>query len=193
MICNKIAGVVLGSVADAPIMEGGGELIVIYVNGVKGCVDLKAAGTLVDARAFINKYFNFDLRFPSFLFQAGSLLVDKCQDINTLAWHLIGKPVTLVAEEGELLLHGYNKNIHMTDVKGTDNLSDVRSYIDEYFDDGAMPSNYLFQVGSVIIPRSGEVNTPAWPCLGRAFVIVSVYSEGTGSTQSKATNIIEDV
>eukprot|EP00957_Ditylum_brightwellii_P188998 14388045-Ditylum_brightwellii.AAC.1 len=63
----------------------------------------------------------------------------------------------------------------MTDVKRTDNLSDVSSYIDEYFDDSAIPSNCLFQVGFVIIPRSEE------------------DSEGTKSTQSKATHIIEDI
>eukprot|EP00957_Ditylum_brightwellii_P051247 3885658-Ditylum_brightwellii.AAC.1 len=100
-------------------MEEEGELTVTCVNGAKG--------------------------HPPFLFQVGSLLVCKCQEVNTPACYLIGKPVTLIAGERELLVHGCDGSIGMAHVKRTDNLSDVRSYIDEYFDDGAMPSNYLFQ------------------------------------------------
>eukprot|EP00957_Ditylum_brightwellii_P054553 4133576-Ditylum_brightwellii.AAC.2 len=147
--------------------------------------------TLFNARAYINAYFDFDLMYPPFLFQVGSLLVEKCQKVNTPAWHLLGKPATLVAEEGKLLVHSSNRNIGMADVKRADNLSNVRSYINEYFDDGTMQSNHLFQVASVIIHRSEEVNTPVWPCLGRAFAIISVDSEGTVSMQSKATHINE--
>eukprot|EP00957_Ditylum_brightwellii_P055841 4230947-Ditylum_brightwellii.AAC.1 len=113
--------------------------------------------------------------------------------MNTPAWHLIGKPVTLVAEGKELVVCTHNGYTCVVDVKRTDTLSDVRSYIEDYFDDHLKPSNYLFEVGSVIISRSEEMNTPAWPYLGRRFVIVLIDSEGIGSSQSKATHIIEDV
>eukprot|EP00957_Ditylum_brightwellii_P160537 12221405-Ditylum_brightwellii.AAC.1 len=89
MICDMIEEIVLGSVADVPFMEEEGELIVTHVNGVKCCADVKTTDTLVDARAYIDEYIDFDLRGPQFLFQVASLLVDKCEEMNTPAWHLI--------------------------------------------------------------------------------------------------------
>eukprot|EP00957_Ditylum_brightwellii_P052281 3965346-Ditylum_brightwellii.AAC.1 len=64
-----IEEVVLGSVADVLFMEEEGELIVTCVNEVKCCVDVKTTDTLVDNRAYINEYNDFDLRGPPFLFQ----------------------------------------------------------------------------------------------------------------------------
>eukprot|EP00957_Ditylum_brightwellii_P201192 15324516-Ditylum_brightwellii.AAC.1 len=59
MIGDMIEEVVLGSVADVPLMEEEGELIVTCVNGVKCCVDVKTTDTLVDARAYVNEYMEF--------------------------------------------------------------------------------------------------------------------------------------
>eukprot|EP00957_Ditylum_brightwellii_P084483 6424320-Ditylum_brightwellii.AAC.1 len=53
-----IEEVVFGSVADVPFMEEKRKLSVTCVNGVKGCVDVKMIGTLVDARSYINEYFD---------------------------------------------------------------------------------------------------------------------------------------
>eukprot|EP00957_Ditylum_brightwellii_P052538 3984029-Ditylum_brightwellii.AAC.1 len=66
-------------------MEEEGELTVTCVNGVNCCVDVKTTDTLVDARACINEYIDLDLRGPPFLFQVGSLLADKCEEMNTPA------------------------------------------------------------------------------------------------------------
>eukprot|EP00957_Ditylum_brightwellii_P005848 444786-Ditylum_brightwellii.AAC.2 len=75
-------------------------------------------------------------------------------------------------EEGEeLIVIGVSGVKGCVDVKRTDTLVDTRAYINTY----------------------EEVNTLAWPCLSRSFAIMSAGSEGTGSTQSKAANIIEDL
>eukprot|EP00957_Ditylum_brightwellii_P063332 4806823-Ditylum_brightwellii.AAC.1 len=77
------------SVTDVPFMEEEGKLIFTCLNGVKCYVDVKTTDTLVDARVYINEYIDFDLRSPPCLFQVGSLLVDKCEEMNTSSWHLI--------------------------------------------------------------------------------------------------------
>eukprot|EP00957_Ditylum_brightwellii_P138043 10524170-Ditylum_brightwellii.AAC.1 len=60
IICNKIEGAVLGSVAGVPFMEEERESIAACVNSATGCVDVKTTDTLVDARAYTNKNFDFD-------------------------------------------------------------------------------------------------------------------------------------
>ena len=77
-------------------------------------------------------------------------------------------------------------------VKRSDNLGDVRSRIVDFFDSDFLFENFLFQVNSVPVSKSEEVNTPAWQFSGEHICIISADVDSTSMSQSKPIIILDE-
>eukprot|EP00957_Ditylum_brightwellii_P048618 3689235-Ditylum_brightwellii.AAC.1 len=68
------------------------------------------------------------------------------------------------------------------EVKKSESLDDVRTWIDQELDDNIIMKFFLFQINAVVVSRTEEINTPVWQSCGQQIVSIIADDIDTSST-----------
>eukprot|EP00957_Ditylum_brightwellii_P085603 6512058-Ditylum_brightwellii.AAC.1 len=58
------------------------------------------------------------------------------------------------------------------ELKKSESLDDVITWIDQELDDDSIMKVFLFKINSVVVSRNEEINTPAWQFCGQQIISI---------------------